>query len=193
MPCRRVAGCAFVQPLWNRGNARPPTTGQPRADGGHERQVGELGGEDDQLEGQRVQPEQAESQHEKRALAQGPDGPLRLRREDGHQKIVEVPDVKAGPQPGEIVGAEPRREAAPVERQAEQRGRQPESRARQPGGTRQWLSAALHGAHLLSRPMFNTMIPSSRISAPLGAMALSNWKSTRSESPVSRLAGISRT
>ena len=29
--------------------------------------------------------------------------------------------------------------------------------------------------------------------ALLGGIALSNWKSTRSESPVSRLAGISRT
>src|ERR1022692_619413 len=158
---------------------RPAQSGEPRADGSHQRQVGELGGEDDYLEGQRIQPEEAESQHEKRALAKRPDGPLRLWREDRHQEIVEVPDVEAGSQPGEIIRAEPRREAAPAERQAEQRGRQPEGGASQPG-------------HLLSRPMLNTMIPSSRISGPLGAMALSNWKSTRSESPVSRLAGMSR-
>ena len=36
-------------------------SGEPRADGGHQRQVGELRGEDDDLEGQRVQSEEAEA------------------------------------------------------------------------------------------------------------------------------------
>ena len=166
----------------------PPQSSQSGADGGHQRQIGKLCGEDDNLEGERIQPEQAEPGQEERALAQGAYGPLRLRREDRNQKIVEVLDVEAGSQPREIVGTKPRGEAAPVKREAEQRGNQPIGGARQLDGARR-----LRRTHLLSRPTFNTMIPSSRISAPLGAIALSNWKSTRSESPVSRVAGISRT
>src|ERR1019366_7041851 len=192
-PSQRLDARTVEHPENGREETRPAQSGEPRADRGHQRQIGELGGEDDYLEGQRVQPEEAESQHEERALAKRPDGPLRLWREDRHQKIVEVLDVEAGSQPGEIVRPEPRREAAPVERQAEQRGRQPEGGAPQPAGVRRRPGAAPRRAHLLSRPMLNTMIPSSRISAPLGGMALSNWKSTRSESPVSRLAGMSRT
>ena len=143
--------------------------------------------------GSGVQAEEAEPQHEKGALAQRANGALRLGAEQRQQKIVEVLDVDAGSEPGEIVGAEPRREAAPVKRQTEQRRTEPEDGARQTGGARHWLRAALHGAHLLSRPMFNTMIPSSRRSAPLGGMALSNWKSTRTVSPENTLAGTSRT
>ena len=145
------------------------------------------------LKGSASSPNRLKPAMKERAFAQRPDGALRHRRKDGHQKIVEVLDVEAGSQPGEIVRAEPGGEAAPVKRQAEQRRDQPESGAGEPG--RAWLrrSTVRHGNHLLSRPMFNTMMPSSRISAPLGAMALSNWKSMRTESPESSLAGTSRT
>ena len=192
-PAQGLDGGAVEHPEDGGEEPRPAESGEPRADGRHQRQVGELRSEDDDLEGQRVQSEEAEPQHEKCALAQRADGSLRLWSKHRQQKIVEVLDVDAGAEPGEIVRAEPRREAAPVEGQTEQRRTEPEDSASEIGGARHWLRAALHGAHLLSRPMFNTMIPSSRLSAPLGGMALSNWKSTRTVSPVNTLAGMSRT
>ncbi len=192
-PAEGLDAGAVEHPKNSGEKSRPTQAGEPSADGSHQRQVGELRSEDDDLEGQGVQPEEAEPQHEKRALAQRANRSLRLRAEHRQQKIVEVLDVEAGSEPGEIVRAEPGRKAAPVEGQTEQRRTEPEDGARQHGGARHWLHAALHGAHLLSRPMFNTMIPSSRLSAPLGGMALSNWKSTRTVSPVNTLAGMSRT
>jgi hypothetical protein len=46
--------------------------------------------------------------------------------------------------------------------------------------------------HLDSRPAADTMIPSSRRSAPAGGIALSNWKLALAESPLSAVAGMSR-
>ena len=43
--------------------------------------------------------------HEERALAPGPDGALRRRREEGVQKSWKFVDFEAEPQPGEIVRA----------------------------------------------------------------------------------------
>ena len=178
-PAERLNQAAVEHPENGGAESGGAQTGEARTDRGHQDEVGELGGEDDHAERQRVQAEEAEARHEKSAFAQRADGALRLGRKQRAQKIVEIPDVDAGAQPGKIVAAEPGGEAAPMEQQAEQGGRRPPGRAPRQG-------------HLLSSPTLKTMIPSSRMSAPLGGMALSNWKSTRTESAVRTLAGRSR-
>src|SRR5947209_7022601 len=137
-------------------------------------------GEDRDVKGQGVETEPLEAQHEERAFAERANGALCFGTEERDQQIVEVLVVEAGAQPGEIVAAKPGGETRPVEQEAEER------RSGPPRG-------APRTNHFDSSPTLNTMIPSSRISAPLGGMALSNWKSTRRESPPSRLAGMSRT
>src|SRR5580692_7348690 len=81
--------------------------------------------------------------------------------------------------PGEIVGAEPGREALPVNQQADQRGDRPPGHG--PGAR-----------HFDSSPTLRATTPNSRASPSAGGMDLSRWNSTRAERPFIRVGGTAR-